>query len=1012
MLAIRSRHHSYLAWACLVFCLVWGIPSFTQAQTADETIAKLSPSLGPADAAIMKVVIKGYEAFALKNAPALLSMFSQQSPYLDQFKTFLEEEYAANAKSRFGVSIKSTPRLLIEGDKATAYLDVVIHAVNKDTGKEADGFGATAHTFRFVQENGVWKIWQFSDTAEELTAALLAARTDEERAVVLKNSEPFTDGLLKALSEGAANLLHKRGNDAQASMILNIVLTIARRDNSLLGTANALIGLGDVYAAQGDYLRAADNYQQIMKLVESLSNEEGIAVVSIRFGNIHYYQGNFPQALEYYQKSVKLYEKHGSTEDIAHPLLSIGDTYFAQNNYPQALEYYQRSLKLCEQAFDKGGTAFLLGRIAQVYAAQDRYNEAVDFYQRSLKLQDALGIKSITALSLNGIGAVRYRQGNYAEAVKFSARANELAREGNAPEILWKTWTSLGRAYRALKDLDQAEQAYLRAITVLEKLRGQLVGNEREQELFFENKTIPYVEMVELLLAQNKLADAFRYAELAKGRMLLDVVRNGRADVTKTMTDEERNHEKLLNARITSLGSQLRKESSLANPDRTRLAAIEAQQRTAHLEYDAYETRIYAAHPELKVTRGGAEPITVAEVAPLMRDAQTVLLEYVVAPERTYLFVLTKNGEQANAPTVSVEVYPIAITAAELTERVRRFREQLAGNSLNFKDDSQQLYDLLLRPAQKALAGKTTVCIVPAGGLWELPFQALLSMPGRYFLEDHAVFYAPSLSVLTEIRRKDASRSLRVPAQSDSASVLKVSTTTATPATPDPRAPAATQPALLAMGNPTLSATSLSRAKSNDRSPSLAQLPEAEREVKTLGEIYGLKNSKILTRSEAREETVKAEAGRYPILHFATHGLLDDNNPLYSRLLLVSTGESDDGLLEAREIMKLDLHGDLVVLSACQTARGQISPGEGLVGMSWAFFIAGASTTVVSQWQVDSASTSRLMVDFHRELQTTDKHPAASKAEALRRAALRLMTDPKYRHPFFWSGFVVVGNGM
>jgi CHAT domain-containing protein len=308
-----------------------------------------------------------------------------------------------------------------------------------------------------------------------------------------------------------------------------------------------------------------------------------------------------------------------------------------------------------------------------------------------------------------------------------------------------------------------------------------------------------------------------------------------------------------------------------------------------------------------------------------------------------------------------------------------------------------------LKPAQKELEGKAAVCIAPDGGLWELPFQALLSTGDRYFLEDHAVFYAPSISVLREMRKKDAeSRLPSTPdANSANASIMKTGATATTFA-----------PSLLAIGNPTLSERVLSETKSRDRSLSLGELPEAEREVNTLGEIYGLKNSKILAGSAAREETVKAEAWRYPVLHFATHGLLDDNNPLYSRLLLASSSENDDGLLEAREIMKLDLHADLAVLSACQTARGKIGAGEGLIGMSWAFFIAGASTTVVSQWKVDSASTSRLMLDFHRSLRRTDKQLAVSKAEALRQAALKLMSDPKYRHPFFWSGFVVVGNGM
>jgi CHAT domain-containing protein len=219
-------------------------------------------------------------------------------------------------------------------------------------------------------------------------------------------------------------------------------------------------------------------------------------------------------------------------------------------------------------------------------------------------------------------------------------------------------------------------------------------------------------------------------------------------------------------------------------------------------------------------------------------------------------------------------------------------------------------------------------------------------------------------------------------------------------------------PALLAMGNPSLNSNLVARVQSTDRSLALGNLPAAEREVKALGEIYGLQRSKILTGSAATEETLKAEAGRFPILHFATHGLLDDEHPLYSRLLLASSNGSDDGFLEAREIMKLDLHADLAVLSACQTARGTIGPGEGLIGMSWAFFIAGTSTTVVSQWKVDSASTALLMVSFHRAWKGADKPAPVNKAEALRRAAMRLMSLPKYRHPFYWSGFVVIGSGL
>jgi CHAT domain-containing protein len=193
---------------------------------------------------------------------------------------------------------------------------------------------------------------------------------------------------------------------------------------------------------------------------------------------------------------------------------------------------------------------------------------------------------------------------------------------------------------------------------------------------------------------------------------------------------------------------------------------------------------------------------------------------------------------------------------------------------------------------------------------------------------------------------------------------------------------------------------------------SFDSLPQAETEVKAIGEIYGAEASTILIGHAAREETFKARASKYPVLHFAAHGVLDDVNPLYSRLLLATDSDSEDGFLEAREIMKLDLHADLAVLSACQTARGQVGAGEGLIGMSWALFIAGTSTTVASQWKVDSTSTARLMIDFHRNLQSDSGSSQARPAEALRRAAIKLMADPKYRHPFYWSAFVVVGNGI
>ncbi|MDT4897388.1 MAG: hypothetical protein QOH25_2465 [Acidobacteriota bacterium] len=997
MLRINLRPPSFCLRISLsiFFALFAPLTTSAQAITDDE-------------AAIQKVIMSGYRAYATRDAAALFSLFSERSPYLPEFKLYFQQEFSRNEKTRIeSMSVNLLRKIDFAGDKATARVYTEIRATYTDTGKPAEGFGDTDHILRFVKEDGVWKVWQFVDTAEELIPDLLAAKTDEEVAAIIKErGAPVTGGLLQGLKDQAESFLDGKGSYAQAAAVYNIILKISRQINSPLGVANALVGLGDVYAAQGDYIRAADNYQTVMKMAEALGSKEAIAAMSVKLGNIHYHQGNFTQAMEYYQRSAQGYEELGSKVNIAYPLFSIGNAYFAEGNYPQALEYLQRSLKIYEQIFDKAGTAHLLNKLGDVSAVQGDYTRAIDYYQRSLKLHEELGNRAQIGYSLNGTGNVRYLQGKYAEAAELSSRAVDLSKGSYTPEILWRVLTSLGRARRALNQMDVARQAFSEAIGVIEKLRDQMSGSEEDRQRFLEGRIAPYNAMVDLLVAQNDLTQALTYAERAKGRTLLDVLRNGRVDISKALSAEEREQEMSLDAAIVTLNAQLKRESLLSQPDQTRISDIEARLKKARFEYEAFQTRSFAAHPELKVQRGETEPLTINEIGELIPDTRTALLEYVVTEEKTYLFVLTKGERgQGDSSSVEVKVFPINIKAQAMANRVSDFRQKLATNSLDFREPAQQLYDLLLKPAQQALAGKTTVCIVPAGALWELPFQALQSGQTRYFLEDASIFYVHSLSILREMKRKGALvRAVDTVGNRERGGAAIIKTGAGT-------APAQT---LLAFGNPQLSNSLLAQAKSIYRDLPLNSLPEAEREVRSLVEIYGQKTSKVLTGAAAQEATVKAEAGNYQILHFATHGTLDNDNPLYSRLLLASSTDKEDGFLEAREIMKLDLHAELAVLSACQTARGHVSAGEGLIGMSWALFVAGTPTTVASQWKVDSASTSRLMVDFHRFLsaQESTGGRGTNKAEALRRAALKLLSDPKYKHPFYWAGFVVVGNGM
>ena len=207
---------------------------------------------------------------------------------------------------------------------------------------------------------------------------------------------------------------------------------------------------------------------------------------------------------------------------------------------------------------------------------------------------------------------------------------------------------------------------------------------------------------------------------------------------------------------------------------------------------------------------------------------------------------------------------------------------------------------------------------------------------------------------------------------------------------------------LVAFGNPVI-------GRDEKLNQDLCPLPEAESEVTAVATTVRSRMKKVFIGRAADEKTFKALAPEYSTIHLATHGILDNRDPLYSHLLLTKTDGDveNDGSLEAREIMNMQINADLAVLSACETGNGRLSPGEGVIGMSWAFFVAGTRSMVVSQWRVNSASTSQLMKNFYRALASQPNR--GNKSQALRGASELLLKDPRYRHPFYWASFVLVG---
>jgi CHAT domain-containing protein/uncharacterized protein HemY len=982
----------------------------------------------------------------------LMSLWSQKAPDREKIrqqfqKQFQQEEYGSivPAISRF----KS-------GD-GTASLRVGFKAILLNPGKGENRERQKNRNLSYVLEDGTWKVVRDADAVEDLALELSKAETDAacdrllagekelltidladalgKQGARLAGRGSFPDGLkanrlMQKIAErlgdtgrvgsaflGMGYISWQMGEYTEAINFLRKSLEICESAGQKREAASVLNNIGNVYREQGAYGLAREYYQKALTIFESMDDKEGIAMGLGNLGVVYIKQGNYTAALEYYRNSLAISEAISDQLGVAITLGNIGALYRKQGDYAQALAHYEKSLAISTKIEDTVGIAQMLNNMGIVYLKQGDYSKALELYERNLAMSRKMNAKGRIANAFMLIGSVYEAQGNFllaeeyirkgqeifesngdregianalvnlgvvtrkqgrpAEALELARRATALGREMGVPEIQMATSVNAALALRDLHKTEEAYQSFEEAIATVEAMRFQVAGLEHDQQRFFESRVSPYLAMADLLISEKRAADALLYAERAKARVLLDVIQSGRINLDKAMTPAEREQEHTLYTQLVSSNLQLARERKRAGASRARLAEIEAGQQKARLAFEDFRKGLYIAHPELRVQRGDAEPLKSQQLAALVPGATGALLEFLVTEDKTWLLVVTNEAGKSDAQAHS---YAVNLTRGELTKEIETFRQQLAHRELGFRASSSRLASLLLKPAEAQLRGKSNLIIVPDGDLWDLPFQALLVANNRYLIEQAAITYAPSLTVYREVQ----SRHHRP--------VEKTAST------------------LLALGNPQLGSETINRAGNSLRNESLSTLPEAEKEVRGLAKLYP--TARVYVGSEATEDRIKAEAGTAAILHFATHGTLNNASPMYSSLALAKGAEShEDGLLEAWELMKLDLKADLAVLSACDTARGRFGAGEGMIGLTWALFVAGVPSTVVSQWKVDSAATSALMLDFHRLLQAKGKGTSIRKAEVLRQAALQMMKQPGRSHPFYWAGFVLIGDG-
>lgn len=586
--------------------------------------------------------------------------------------------------------------------------------------------------------------------------------------------------------------------------------------------------------------------------------------------------------------------------------------------------------------------------IARIYIAfalqkKGRLSEAATRYEQLAPLAVKLHDPGWAAFAKIRLSEIVLRT-NPERALALVREARQLReqRSSENPGVtLWELNAAEASALLALGNTAKAESLYESAVNDLEAELDSIELDEATHTNFYDVGLGVYHALIDLKLRRGKTAEALRLGERVKASLLDEIQSGERADFHARVTAEERVEQQKIEAEITRLNREL----FGAKRDSAVLKASLAEARS---RWESFETALHQGHA-LERTHVPADPLQSPDL--LLPSPDDVVLDYVVTESKTILFVLSRDerGE------LRVETHTIAVSSARLQRNIDRFLGRLAGASFDYRDDARRLYRLLLKPAARTLRGKHVIAVVPDGSLWRLPFQALQDAGGQALIERFTLFYAPSLASLRRTPR-----------------------------------PASAHPNVLAVGNP--------RAAAGD-------LPEAATEARQIVDLYDGGRSRALIGREATESAVKEQAASYDVVHIAAHAIADDEQPLYSGIVLAGDG-GNDGLLEGREITRLHLNARLAVLSACRTASGQVRRGEGLIALSWAFLVAGCPTVVATQWNVPSDSTARLMVDFHRELAR-----GVTIAVALRRAQLHLMKDRRYRHPFYWSPFVVVGAG-
>jgi len=658
---------------------------------------------------------------------------------------------------------------------------------------------------------------------------------------------------------------------------------------------------------------------------------------------------------------------------------------------------------------DRDGRATSLNNIASCYAHLGDKQKALEYYTQAVALQRSVQNDRQLATTLRNFGVFQRDEGQTEKALEYLNEARTLSAKVGDRDTEASVLSELARLEFTRGDLLPARKLIAEAIARSESVRINLKSQSfRTSYLASVRKYYEFEIEVLMRLHQQRPNEGFDAAaievsEKSRARSLLELLREARAEIQQGVDPSLIERESHLRRLIAEAAErQTRLLSGKYTEEQASAASKEIDALTT--EYDQVQARIRQSSPRYASLVEPA-PLSVAEIQKRVLDQNTLLLEYALGEQKSFVWVVAhdsvKSFELPGRAAIeqgAKRFYQLLTErgAAVPNETLAQRQQRLAHVDTDYPQAAASLSRMLLAPVAAEL-GQKRLLIVAEGVLQYVPFAALPLNGDAPLIVDHEIVNLPSASVLAMLREEFGNRK---PA-SKSVAVIADPVFTAN----DPRLATAVKTAV--KESPFLDAQrSAAESGVND----LARLRFSRQEADEITRLAGeTRNLKAVDFAANRSTATDARLGDYQIVHFATHGLINNQHPDLSGVVLSlvdEQGRPQNGFLRLYDIYNLKLNADLVVLSACQTALGKEIKGEGLVGLTRGFMYAGAPRVVATLWRIDDRATADMMRRFYQAMLKDGLRPSA----ALRSAQLSMLRDRRWHSPHFWAPFTLQGE--